>query len=207
MQMRRSTAVPLVLLGAFALVGYAPTPGDPAPSEGQEAQEMESELSCFLRGATMEEAAERTSPLRELRFSYDGGEALLCYGAPSARGREIMGGLVPYAEPWRTGANEPTAIHLTAPASVGGVELEPGTYALYTIPGEEEWQVFLNSSYERWGIPITDEVRATEVGSFTVAPEATEEMTETLTFDYADGDIVMKWEHTQLRIPFDAGEM
>jgi len=49
-----------------------------------------------------------------------------------------MGDLVPYGEPWRAGANEATAIHLTAPARVGGVALEAGSYSLYTVPNESE---------------------------------------------------------------------
>lgn len=163
---------------------------------------QEAELSCFLRGATEQEAAEnRASPLREVRFTYDGGQGLLCYGAPSARGREIMGGLVPYGQPWRSGANEPTTIHLTGPATIGSIEVEPGSYSIYTIPGEDEWQVVVNSSFERWGIPINEEVRANDIGTFTVTPETTEETVETLTYRYEDGAIVLEWENTRIGFP------
>jgi len=197
--MYRATLLPILVLSGVAAVGQPMSPGDSLVPEARPIQEAK--LSCFLQGATPEEAAERTSPLRTVSFSYEGGEALLCYSAPSARGREIMGGLVPFGEEWRTGANEPTAIHLTAALTIGGVELKPGSYALYTVPGEDEWQFFLNSTYERWGIPITEEVRATEVGSFTATPEATDEMIEMLTFSHADGAIIMEWENTRLRIP------
>jgi len=159
------------------------------------------ELSCFLNNTTLEQAEARTSPLTQVTFSYEGGEGLLCHGAPSAKGREIMGGLVPYGQPWRLGANEATAIHLSAPASIGGVKVEAGSYSLYPIPGEDEWTFFVNPNYERWGIPISGGVRKSEVGSFTVVPEAMEDMVETLTFSYADGALVMEWEHTRLRIP------
>lgn len=169
---------------------------------GEAATRTAQELSCFLRGATPEEAQGRPSPLRELRFTLaGGGEALLCYGAPSARGREIMGGLVPFDRPWRAGANEATAIHLTGAASIGGVEVQPGSYSLYTIPGEEEWQIFLNSNWQRWGIPINDAVRETEIGNVTVDAESIDEPVETLTFRYADGAIVMEWENTRVSIP------
>lgn len=196
--MYHATVLP-VLVGTLALSMAVPPEGEILLPTTQPAQE--SELSCFLQGATPEEAAERTSPLRTLSFAFQGGEALLCYSAPSARGREIMGKLVPFGEPWRTGANEPTALHLSGSLTVGGVELEPGSYALYTVPGEDSWQVFLNSAYQRWGIPITDEVRASEVGSFSAKPEKTEEMVEMLTFSHEDGAIVMEWEHTRLTIP------
>jgi len=159
------------------------------------------ELSCFLNNTTLENAQARKSPLTQLHFTYEGGEGLLCYGAPSARGREIMGGLVPYGQPWRLGANEATAIHLSASASIGGVKVEAGSYSLYSIPGESEWTFFVNPNYERWGIPLSGGVRSTEAGSFTVEPEAMEDMVETLTFSYVDGALVMEWEHTRLRIP------
>jgi len=196
--MYRATLLPILVFGGVAAVGHSAATSQPSVPDRHGIQETE--LSCFLRGATPEEAAERPSPLRTLSFSYEGGEALLCYSAPSARGREIMGKLVPFGEPWRTGANEPTAIHLTGAISIGGVDLKPGSYAIYTVPGEDGWQFFLNSAYERWGIPITDEVRATEVGSFIVAPAATDGMVEMLTFSHKDGAIVLEWEHTRLEI-------
>lgn len=161
---------------------------------------------CYLQGATLEEATTtRPSPLNETEFAYQGGSAKLCYGAPSANEREVMGTLVPFGDLWRAGANEPTALHLTGPASVGGVSLEAGSYAIYAAPGADEWEFFINSNFERWGIPISDEVRATELGSFTAATIAIDERVETLRYSFdgdADntmGDIVLEWENTQVR--------
>lgn len=170
-------------------------------AEGSSAMGSQDALSCVLQGATPEEAANRPSPLRQLSFTYEGGEGLLCYGAPSARGREIMGGLVPYGQLWRAGANEPTTFHLSAPTTIGGVSLDAGSYSMYTMPGESEWEFFLNSNVERWGIPISPDVRTSEVGSFTATPSATDEMVETLTYTFEDGHIVLAWENTRLEIP------
>ncbi len=172
-----------------------------APQAAPATPAVGGQTDCFLRGATLAEARSRPSPLRELRFSYDGGEALLCYGAPSARGRTIMGGLVPYGQPWRGGANEPTTIHLTGPATIGSVAVQPGSYSLYMVPGEKEWRVYVNSNYERWGIPINDAVRRTEIGGATIRPESTDAMVETLTYRHAEGALVMEWENTRVRIP------
>lgn len=160
---------------------------------------------CYLSGATLAEAEGRASPLKQTSFSVGGHDGTLCYGAPSAKGRAVMGGLVPFGQPWRLGANEPTTFHLTGPAQIGGVELQPGSYSLYAVPGEDEWTFYLNSAYERWGIPINDDVRATEVGSFTATPEATDSMVEGLTFSFEPwegdtmGDMVMEWENTRLK--------
>ena len=158
----------------------------------------------------MEETAERPSPLQTVDFSVGETSALLCYGAPSANAREIMGGLVPYGELWRSGANEATAIHLDGPATIGGVSLAAGSYSLYSLPNEGGWEIFLNSNYERWGIPISDEVRTTDVGSFMATPEATDGMVETLTYTYEatdanSGELLLEWENTRIRIPVAAG--
>jgi hypothetical protein len=155
---------------------------------------------CYLDRGTMEEAMARMSPLTKLEFSIGGGPAALCYGAPSARGRQVANGLIPYGELWRMGADEATTIHLTTPAQIGGVEVEPGSYSLYVNAGEEGWEFFVSSSYQRWGIPITDEVRAAEMGSFTVEPESKEDMTETMTFRFEPdatgtmGDVIFEWD-------------
>lgn len=158
-------------------------------------------LDCYLAGASPEEAQGRVSPHSRLAFVYDGHAGLLCYGSPSARGREVMGALVPYDQPWRIGADEPTTIHLSAMASVGGVHLEPGSYSLYAIPAEGDWEFYINTNYERWGIPINDAVRETEIGSFTATPEASDAFVESLTYEWEDGAIVMEWENTRFRIP------
>ncbi|NNF12220.1 MAG: DUF2911 domain-containing protein [Gemmatimonadetes bacterium] len=179
--------------------------GDMSDSEDMAAAPA-SELSCYST-VTMAEAQERPSPLESIEFSVGGHDALLCYGAPSARGRDIMGGLVPFGEPWRMGANEPTTLHLAGPATIQGVAVEPGSYSIYAIPGESEWEIVLNSTHERWGIPIDESVRASDVGSFTVEPESMDESAETLHFSFEPtsagmGDVIMEWENT--RVSFHA---
>lgn len=209
--MRRFQTLPVLFFSALliAACGGAEEPADMADSGGDMAATASSDdLSCYIANGTAAEAQERPSPLKSVDFSVGGHEGLLCYGAPSARGREIMGGLVPYGEPWRVGANEPTTIHLTGPATIGGVALEPGSYSVYAEPGEDEWEFFINSNAERWGIPIDASVRSTEVGSFTVEPETIDETVETMTFRFEPndegtmGDIVMEWENT--RVSFHA---
>jgi hypothetical protein len=168
-------------------------------------------LSCTLQGATPQEAGERPSPHQTLAFNLGPNPALLCYGAPSVRGREIMGGLVPYGEPWRMGADEPTTLHLSSRANVGGVALQPGSYSIYAIPGQAEWEIFINTNTGRWGIPIDASVRATEIGSFTVVPQALPAPVETLTYEFEEaaggepgGELLMEWATILIRIPIEA---
>lgn len=157
------------------------------------------EDSCFLARGTLAEATARPSPLKAIHLSGDAG--VLCWGAPAMKGRTIFGELENYGETWRMGANEATALHLTSAITLGGVALEPGSYSLYAVPGMDSWEIFVNSNAERWGIPIDDGVMSTNVGSFTVNPEATSAPVETLTYRSAGGVLTMEWENTRLSMP------
>jgi Protein of unknown function (DUF2911) len=203
--MRRFSTLPALVLGGLVLAACA---GEEAMDEAA-SSEMDvasgDPLECYIARGTMAEAQDRPSPLRETEFAVGGHDGLLCYGAPSARGRDIMGGLLVYGQPERVGANEPTTMHLTGPATVGGVSLGAGSYSIYAIPAEDEWEFFINSNWERWGIPIDNAVRASEVGSFTAEPEAIENYVETLqyrfeaTSDNTMGDVILEWENTRVK--------
>ncbi len=152
--------------------------------------------------------AERPSPLDSTVFEIGGGVVKVCYGRPSVRGREIIGkSQVPYGRLWRTGANEPTMIHTSVALVVAGIEIEPGIYSFYTIPGEHEWEVILNRSITQWGHRnrYTDEVRVHEVGRGVAPAERIEAPVEMLTFrpEATEGDtvLVLEWEHTRVSIP------
>jgi len=74
------------------------------------------------------------------------------YCRPSMRGRAIFGGLVPYGKVWRTGANEATTIETAADLMIGGKPVKKGKYTLWTLPGPEQWEVYINRKMYRWGV-------------------------------------------------------
>ncbi len=171
-------------------------------------ESMAQEPECFARG----DLEGRPSALESTSASFGDVMVKVCYGAPQRRDpnnpetiREIMGALVPYDAPWRMGANEATALYLSAPASVGGVALEAGAYSLYAVPAMGEWTIHVNSVNERWGIPINADVMANDVGSFTVAPQMLDEAVDVLRFSFEESgggvDLVMEWEQTGVTIP------
>jgi hypothetical protein len=168
---------------------------------------------CFVRGGgDAAAAAQRPSPLSATLVTVGGQNATLCYGRPKANGRKVMGELVPMGTPWRLGANEATALHVPFAADIGGVKVEPGAYSIYAVPGETEWEFFVNRQVERWGIPINQDVKAADVGSFKRKVAATSGMVEQLTFTWmshgADmGHLVMEWENTKVEIPVHKGGM
>lgn len=75
------------------------------------------------------------------------------YSRPGMKGRKIFGDLVPYGERWRTGANSNTTIFFDTKVMIDGKELPKGTYALYTIPKENEWEVIFYEDTNNWGLP------------------------------------------------------
>lgn len=201
--MRRFSTFTSLIMGGLAVAACGGEMDDGNASDMDVA--VEDALSCYIANGTMAEAQERPSPLNSAMVSVGGNDGLLCYGAPSARGRDIMDGLVVYGQPERIGANEPTTIHFTGPASIQGVEVGAGSYSIYAIPGAEEWVFFVNSNWQRWGIPIDESVRSSEIGTFTVAAEAMEEYVETLQYRFEPmsentmGDVVMEWENTRVK--------
>lgn len=152
----------------------------------------------------------RASPYDSAMVTLGGAEAKICYGRPSARGRTIFGGLVPYGELWRTGANEPTILHLPVAAEIAGIAAEPGSYSLYTVPGETEWTVIVNRSTSQWGEEsgYTEEVRAREVGRATVPSEQTDTPVEQFTIraepaGEETANLVLEWVDTRVLIPIE----
>lgn len=81
--------------------------------------------------------------------------ARILYSRPQKNGRKIFGAdttfVVPYGKVWRTGANESAELRVYRPITLGGKKLTPGTYALFTVPGEKEWTIIISSDTERWG--------------------------------------------------------
>jgi len=124
----------------------------------------------------------------------------------------IGGPSVPYGQLWRTGANEPTMIHTTIALVVAGIRIEPGSYSVYTVPGQGQWQLILNRSISQWGREsnYTAEVREAEVGRASVPSERLTEHVEQFTIraQPADRDhaaVYLEWERTQVMIPIGRG--
>jgi len=149
------------------------------------------------------------SPKDSVSFAAGGAMVKVCYSRPSLRGRHMIGGeTVPYGQVWRTGANEATMIHTTGHLVIAGIHLDAGTYALYTVPGEREWEVIINRSYMQWGHEsmYTDSVRAQEVGRGRVPATRTGAPVEQFTIrgqpaGGGDASLILEWENSRVAIP------
>jgi hypothetical protein len=129
------------------------------------------------------------------------------YSRPAMRGRTIFGDLVPYGSVWRTGANANTKITFSDNFTVGGKELKKGTYAIYTIPNVESWDVIFYTDSNNWGNPQKwDESKvAAKVSAKT---EEVPFEVESFTIDINGltnngGRLEFIWENTWVGVPFE----
>lgn len=125
------------------------------------------------------------------------------YNSVGIKGRDIWGGLVPYGQVWRTGANKNTLFTVTDDVLINGQELKAGTYGMHTIPGKEEWVIIFSNFSEGWGSYFYNE--SEDALRVTVKAEKMDSKYEWMKFSFSDYtatsvDISMKWAY--LKVPF-----
>jgi hypothetical protein len=103
------------------------------------------------------------------------------YCAPSTHGRTIFGGLVPYGEVWRTGANAATTLKTTGPLQIGDLKVPAGTYTLYSLPSEDGWKLIVNKQTGQWGT-VYD--KAQDLGRVTMETGSTSMPIEKFVIDF-----------------------
>lgn len=130
------------------------------------------------------------------------------YSRPSAKGRKIFGDLVPFGDLWRTGANASTKVTFGDDVKVGGTALAKGTYALYTVPGERQWDIVFYKNTSLWGAPAPADYKMEDVAAkVTVASSSLRDAVETFTIEISnlknDGATIdLMWENTKVSVPF-----
>ena len=158
-------------------------------------------VTFFLTGSTFSQSLEypRPSPASSVMQVVGLTEVSIEYSSPGVKGRKIWGGLVPYGEVWRTGANASTEISFSTDVKINGQDLVAGTYSLFTLPTESEWGVMFNSRTEIAG---TDYKAEADVLKVQVKPEAgpfRERMTFLIENNTSDtAGIVLHWEKLRL---------
>ena len=96
----------------------------------------------------------KPSPAASATCDLGGGKTIKTdYSSPRMKGRKIYGGLVPFGEVWRTGANEATTFVTSADVRVGGKTVPAGSYTIFTVPTADKWTLIINKTTGEWGIP------------------------------------------------------
>jgi hypothetical protein len=92
------------------------------------------------------------SPTQTIKQDFALSSIEVTYSRPSAKGRNIYGDLVPYGKMWRTGANMATKVTFGEDVKVGGMPVKAGSYAIYTVPNKDEWEVIINKGANNSGL-------------------------------------------------------
>lgn len=101
-----------------------------------------------------QDKSKRPSPPATAKCDLAGGKSITVdYSSPRAKGRKVFGGIVPYGEVWRAGANEATTFVTTAELMVGGQHVPAGSYTLFALPNQDKWTLIISKKTGEWGIP------------------------------------------------------
>lgn len=146
----------------------------------------------------------KPSPYSTMSQAVGLNEVKVTYSRPGMKGRTIYGDLVPYGKLWRTGANMATTIEVNGTFMINGNKLEKGIYSLFTIPGENEWEVILNKNEKAF---TSDYKQEEDVFRFKTTPAKISDKVETFTLLFSnvkDGsaDLDILWENTKVTLNF-----
>ena len=181
--------IPISVIGFFIATGFHYIPVDVTLGK------------CMMDYTSLSAYTKRLSPLESLEFELEESKVIVCYGSPSLKARKVFGGIIPFDQLWRLGANEPTRFYTKSDLVLGEVVVPKGRYSLYAIPGKSKWQIFISRSTNHWGNSISESVREQEIGSFEVEPETTKNVVENFTIRTVDEELIIEWERTRIRIP------
>ena len=127
------------------------------------------------------------------------------YSRPSMKGRQVFGGLVPYGQVWRAGANEATTLKTEADLQFGSLSVPKGTYTLFAIPEADKWTLVINKQTGQWG---TDYQQAQDLGRVPMKVNKTDRPVEMFTIAITPkgngGTLKMTWENTAASVDFTA---
>lgn len=155
----------------------------------------------------MKEQTKKASPEETVSLRVDSLEVDITYSRPQKKGRDIFGGLVPYNQVWRTGANEATTFTTNMDLTIGGKALPAGKYTLWTIPGRDEWTVIFNGKEYMWGVgrdgSPSREPEA-DVASIDVPVKVLADTVQQFTIRFEQQrpvKMIMEWDLVQVAVP------
>jgi len=111
-----------------------------------------------LVACAQQDQSKRPSPAAQAQCKFSDGKTVKTdYSSPRVKGRKIFGGLVPYGEVWRTGANEATTLVTDTNIKVGDKDVPAGSYTLFTVPNADKWTLIISKKTGEWCIPYPGE--------------------------------------------------
>ena len=149
----------------------------------------------------------QASTTQKITQDFGMGSIELTYSRPNIKGRTVLkekSELAPLGSMWRLGANAATKIKFTDKVTIGGTELEAGTYVIYAIPGKDMWDVIFNKGVNNWGTDGYKE--AEDVVHVKVKAEKAANFAESFTMQIINVaaetcELHMTWGNVQVAVP------
>jgi hypothetical protein len=153
---------------------------------------------------------QRTSPHETVSGVINGDRVTITYGRPytikpgTTEVRKIWGGLVPYDQPWRMGADEATTLITQQPIVADGKTIPAGAYTLYMLPSENGTsQLVFSTGLGGWGIPVDTKHDLAQVAlTKTTLDKAVDQFTIGIGKNDSGGVLKLSWENAQFSLPF-----
>ncbi len=123
------------------------------------------------------------------------------YNSPSVKGRKIFGGLVPFGQVWRAGANAATSLHTETDLTIGNLSVPKGDYTLYVLPAEKEWTLIVNKQTGQWG---TEYSQANDLGRVKMTVKPTGTLVESFKITLTEKVLSMDWENSSATVSLKA---
>src|SRR5215831_13494310 len=157
-------------------------------------------VAIVLFALTAASFAQKPSPPAKAQCSFtDGKSVKVDYSSPRMKGRKIYGGLVPYGQVWRTGANEATTFVTDTNLTAGGKDIPAGSYTLFTVPNEGKWALILSKKTGEWGTDYPGE--GEDLARIDMDTEKTSGPVENFTITFhemgSQCHIYLDWENTR----------
>ncbi len=151
--------------------------------------------------------ASRPSPPEKATITLAAGKMVnIDYSSPRAKGRKIFGGLVPFGEVWRAGANDATSLVTTADLVIGGKAVPAGSYTVFAIPDKDKWTLIISKKTGEWGTDYpgpSDDLTRVDM-KVSALPSAVENFTIGLDKSAGGCTLRMDWETTRASVDISA---
>lgn len=146
------------------------------------------------------------SPHVKSEWTVDGASIAITYGKPFLKGRTVGKEVAPLGAEWRTGADEATTLTTDKALTFGTLAVPAGTYTLYTLPGDKQWQLIVSKKTGQWGIPYPAGQDVGRVAMTVGQPKApVEQLTIAIDDTAAGGTLRVEWGGTSASVPFKVG--
>ncbi len=161
-------------------------------------------FSLSVNGFSQELKLPAPSPTCVVKQDFSTSNIEITYSRPATRGRKIFGSLITFGQVWRTGANSATKITFGEDVTLANNPLKAGSYALYTVPGENSWKIIINKGTSNWGVSVVHQ--KDDVIQFEVPLKKASDMVQSFTISVDNilnnkCDLTLSWENTKIVIP------